>query len=279
MIFDFFFAMRMWFRFHTYRPQSVTPRLALKWLHQFDPSDRASLRKAAYHLTFVSEKHFVKDLVDRNRELLTKLRRSGVALSHVIYVSIGDAGSSSHATLNLIRDRARLQNVGCRFADGRSYDALRELTNEVGTGVIIYVDDFAGTGEQFCLAQEQLSSYIIGNFSQYYLMHTACEEAIDKIDGIGVVPWQHAIHRKIERPLHPDSSILTTVERQCLIGLCLKVGKNKPGSLGKGNLAVSVVFYQNTPNNAPRIFRGDKQQKNFRGLVPRTTDLPKPVFG
>lgn len=279
MIFDFVFAMRMWLRFRTYRPQNVTPRTALRWLYQFDTSDRAVLRKAAYHLSFVSEKHFVKDLVGLNSALLSKLRNSGIALSHVIYVSIGEAGSSSHATLNLVRDHARLQSIGCRFADGRSYDALRELTNNLGTGVIIYVDDFAGTGEQFCEAQEQLSSYIVGNFSQYYLMHTACEEAIDKIDGIGVVPWKHAIHKKIDRPLHPESLIMTTVERQCLIGLCLKVGKGKRGSLGKGDLAVSVVFYQNTPNNAPRIFRGDQQQKNYCGLVPRTTDLPKPAFG
>jgi len=227
---------------------------------------------------YVSEAAFTRDLVDRNKELLKKLRHDGIALSNVIYVSIGEAGSSSHAALNLIRDRGLLQNLGCRFVDGRSSGDLFKLTNDIGSGVIIYVDDFAGTGEQFCAEQERLASLIVGNFSQYYLWHTACAESIPEIDGIGVVPWHHAIHERNARPLHENCTILSAEERECLAKLCLKINKGKEkGSLGYGNIATSIVFYHNTPDNVPRVFRGDSRQKNYHGLVPRTTDLPKPI--
>lgn len=278
MIADYFFALRMWAKFRTYRPQKVTPKSALRWLRQFDASCKTALRKAAYHLHFVSEKDFVGNLLDRNRALLGRLRESGVALSDIIYVSIGEAGSSSHAALNLIRDHARLQIAGCKFADGRSNDALRELTNELGEGVIIYIDDFAGTGSQFCDEQARLSSFILGNFSQYFLVHTACEEAIEKIDGVGVVPWHYTVHKACDRPLHEDSNILAPQEKRALVDLSLTVARGKRGALGVGDLAVSIVFYQNIPNNAPRIFRGDNRQRHYLGLVPRTTDLPRPVF-
>jgi len=278
MLDDLWFCMKMWTRFRTYQPYPVTPRSVLKWLYQFNYVERRALRKAAIRLSFVTEKVFARDMLDRNSALLKKLKTSGVQLSNIIYVSIGDAGSSSHAVLNLIRDQALLQSLGCRLVDGRSYDAIHKITDSLGQGVIIYGDDFAGTGEQFCLEQEQLSNYVVGNFAHYYLVHTACEEAMLKIDGNGVVPWQHAIHAKNVRPLHENSTILTAEERACLTQLCLKIGKSKKGSLGYGDLATSIVFYKNTPDNVPRIFRGDSSQKSFRGLVPRTTDLPKPRF-
>ncbi len=276
MFADLWFSVKMWVRFHAYRPQPVTPSSALRWLCQFDDSERAALRKAASRLTFVSEKKFIQDLLDRNKELLKKLQDDGVPLSNIIYISIGVAGSSSHATLNLVRDGALLQNHGCRFADGRSYESIHDLTNILESGVIIYVDDFAGTGEQFCKAQDKLASYIRGSFSQYYLLHTACEEAIQKIDGIGVVPWQYAIHEKCVRPLHANSTILSSEERECLTRLCLRIRNGKLDPLGHGAIAASIVFYQNTPDNVPCVFRGDKHQQNFFGLVPRTTDLPTP---
>lgn len=268
----------MWLRLRSYQPKKVTPFTVRLWLNQFSQKERSALRKAADHLQYVSETSFIKEMVERNNALLNKLKHAGVPLSKVIYVSIGEAGSSSHAVLNVIRDRCQLQNLGCRLADGRSYDALRQLTDQLGSGAIIYVDDFAGTGDQFCGEQGQLGDYIIGNFSQYFLVHTVCEEALYKIDGNGVVPWQHSIHAKINRPLHENSTILSAEEKKCLIDLCHKIGKGRPGSLGYGDLAVSVAFYRNIPTNAPRIFRGGTHQRNYFGLLPRTTDLPKPTL-
>jgi hypothetical protein len=275
---DLYFLFKMWIRFNSYLPKNVTPRSVWLWLRQFSQEERAALRKAADRLLYVPEKVFIKEMVEQNNALLHKLRESGVPLSKIIYVSVGEAGSSSHAVLNVIRDRCQLQSLGCRFADGRSHDALRQLTDELGSGVIVYVDDFAGTGDQFCGEQEQLGSYILGTFSQYFLLHTVCEEALLKIDGNGVVPWQHSIHAKRDRPLHENSTILSVEERRCLIQPCHKIARGRPGSLGYGDLAVSIVFYRNIPTNAPRIFRGDPHQKKLIGLLPRTTDLPKPSF-
>lgn len=162
--------------------------------------------------------------------------------------------------------------MGCKLADGRSFDALRDLTNRLETGAIIYVDDFAGTGRQFSADQSELGDFILGTFSQYFLVHTACEEAIDKIDGNGVVPWACTIHEKAARPLHSGSNLLDAGEKQCVRDLCSTI--NRAHSLGWGDIAVSVVIFRNTPDNVPCVYRGTHGQGRYKGLVPRVGDLP-----
>jgi hypothetical protein len=272
MVADAWFSLKMWFRFRTYRPFKVTPYSAYRWLRQFSKQERRALRKATEHLHFVSVKDFMRSLIQRNRELLRKIQDAGVPLSNIIYVSVGDAGSSSHATLTILRDQAGLENLGCKLADGRSFNALEDLTNRLGSGAIIYVDDFAGTGKQFTEDQGELSEYIFGNFSQYFLVHTACEEAVDKIDGNGVSPWPCAIHRQVSRPLHEKSSLLGATDKQRIRDLCSTI--NRPNALGWGDIAVSVVIFRNTPDNVPCVYRGTLGQRRFKGLVPRVGDLP-----
>src|SRR5579872_5766395 len=46
--------------------------------------------------------------------------------------------------------------------------------------------------------------------------------------------------------------------------------------LGFGGLASVVVMYHNCPNNVPLILRGSLGQRTFRGILPRSSDLPRP---
>jgi hypothetical protein len=47
-------------------------------------------------------------------------------------------------------------------------------------------------------------------------------------------------------------------------------------SLGFGGLAAMVAMYHNSPDNMPRVIRGSENQETFKGIFPRTTDLPIP---
>lgn len=273
---DLLFCLKTAYRFRGYNPQSVTPQSVWKWLKQYPIADRPLIKCATQHLRYVNESDFSDGLYDRNKALLDKLNSSGVSPKNIIYVSVGDAGSSSHMVLNLLRDRALLENRGCVLIDASDGRKLIEETTRLGNGAIIYVDDFAGTGHQFCGVREFIGQFIAGNFSEYFLLHTVCEEAIIELSKTGVNHWAYSIHERKARPMHESSTILSKEQRQTLGDLSMRSVRKK-GALGYQDLASMIVFYKNAPNGLPPLFRGDKGQKKVFGLVPRTSDLPAPA--
>lgn len=259
-------------RFWDYKPQQVTVRRIFKWLKQYDRKDWGLIVKLLEKVIFYSESKTNNALLRLNSELHYTLKSAGLPMQKLIYVQIHDAGSSSPVMLNLIRDGALLERKGCSFVDGKDVRKLYDLTNTLGEGAIIYVDDFSGTGNQFCEAHNFLKEYIIGNFSEFFLLPCICEEAYDEINGRGITIISDLIHKKADRVLHQESRVLDEKLRTRLIELCQKI--DKKNGLGYKKLATMVVFYRNTPNTVPLILRGNQQQKPFCGILPRTTDLP-----
>jgi hypothetical protein len=108
------------------------------------------LEKVAYF----SEAQVKKFLVDQNNALMSRLEADGLLPNKFIYVQVDEAGSSSPVMLNLLRDSAGLQQRGCHLLDSRDISSLISLTNSLGEGAIIYVDDFLGSGMQFCQSRD-----------------------------------------------------------------------------------------------------------------------------
>ena len=259
-------------RFYDYRPQAVTVGTIKVWLQQFEEKDQKTLIAFLDKVFYLSEKTVEKLLVDLNNSLLARLNESQITPKNIIYVQIHEAGSSSPVILNMIRDRALLERKGCHFIDSKDVRALNELTNKLENGAIIYVDDFAGTGNQFCEVRDFVAPYIVGNFSEFFFLPCICEEALYELGKRGVEAVSGHIHSKSDRPLHPNSSILSPTIKKRLIELCLKI--DQKGGLGYRNLATTVVLYRNAPNSVPLILRGSLKQSPWRGILPRTTDLP-----
>jgi hypothetical protein len=144
--------------------------------------------------------------------------------------------------------------------------------NEIGEGALIYVDDFLGTGNQFAKERDFVASTIVGTFSEFVLAPSICEEAIYEIGKRGVEAFTGHVHSKAERPLHANSAFFEREEKLRLEMVCKGINKN--GSLGYKGLATMVVLYRNAPNTVPACLRGSLNQKPFKGIFPRTTDLP-----
>ncbi|ADU38333.1 hypothetical protein [Variovorax paradoxus] len=269
---DFIFAARIAYRFRRYRPQRVSIKSVLAWLSQYPLEERQIIKQTALHLKCVTDSVMLRDLLDRNSQLLRTLSEAKIPNKNIIYVSISEAGSSSHVVLNMLRDQARLEVMGCKLLDAGNAGKLHETTAKLESGAIIYVDDFSGSGTQFCSQREMIGGYIVGNFSEYFLLHTICEEAIPHIAKTGVVVWQSQIHEKHVRPLNEASSLLKPTDRATLVARATAIAKK--GGLGYRSLASMIVFERNTPNTVPLVFRGDKGQRSFKGFIPRTTDLP-----
>ena len=269
---DYIFAARIAYRFRKYRPQRVSLKSVLAWLAQYPLQERSLVKRATLHIQYITDSVMLNELLERNSRLLQTLKNAQIPTKNIIYVSISDAGSSSHVILNMLRDHARLEAMGCKLLEAGNAGKLHETTAKLESGAIIYVDDFSGSGTQFCDQHNLIGGYIVGNFSQYFLLHTICEEAIQKIAKTGVDVWQAQIHERRLRPLSEASSLLTPNDREILVARAASIAKK--GGLGYKNMASMVVFERNSPNTVPLIFRGDKGQKLFKGFIPRTTDLP-----
>jgi hypothetical protein len=259
-------------KYRGYLPQPVTMFRVLRWLWQFKRSDRKDIGRLLDSILYLSEHLVRKILVDQNAALMERLAMFGVPPENIIYVQVDEAGSSSGVMLNMLRDAAGLQQRGCNFLDSNDVLGINRLTNKLGSGALVYIDDFVGTGMQFCSSRDFAAQNVVGSFSEFLLVPCICEEGISEIAKRGVEPYAGHVHSKAERPLHDNSAILDRATKRRLIEVCERIDP----TIGVGFLgsAAMVVLYRNAPDNIPIIFRGNEKQEPFFGIFPRTTDLP-----
>jgi hypothetical protein len=259
-------------RLRGYRPRSVTFAHVRDWFGQFPKRQHAALRTVLGAIQFVDEGQMIMEMRQLNERLLARLQSKGVDPSHVIYVQFHEAGSSSAAVLNLVRDACRLENRHCRFVDANDALGLHKTTSDLGSGAIVYVDDFVGTGNQFSKVRAFIAQQIVGTFSEFLLVHGVCEEGIAELGHHNAVePVPVRVHGRTERPLHELCSILPDDVKEELRNHCLRL--SPAFGLGFRRLASMVVYYRNAPNTVPVLLRGTIGQVPLRGIVPRTTDL------
>lgn len=262
-------------RFRGYEPQPITLRTVANWVDQFEKHDRKHLPLLLKHIKYVNESETKNTLCTLNRNLLARLNEEGIPVQKVIYVQIHDAGSSSPFMLSVLKNAARLERGGCTFVDSRDVRGLRDATDRLEGGAIVYVDDFAGTGNQFCESRDFVVEYTVGNFAEFFLAPYVCEEAVQQLRERGVEPVTAGIHRIRDRVLRSESNLVSEQVRLQLTGLCLKI--DDKFALGYRNLGSMIVFYRNAPNGVPVVIRGSQNQEPYVGILPRTTDLP-PLF-
>ncbi len=265
-------SFRAALRYRDYKPRPLTWLAAKRWVMQFEKNDRRLAERLLDNVIYMSESRTREILVQQNAALMRRLVAAGLKPKQFIYVSVHDAGSSSPVMLNLLRDAAGLERMGCRFVDAHDSMRLIKTMNEVGEGALIYVDDFLGTGNQFCGERDSVANIMVGTFSEFVLAPSICEEAIYRISKLGVEAFAGHVHSKAERPLHANSPLFQQAEKDRMELICK--GINKAGPLGYKALATMVVLYRNAPNTVPAVLRGSLNQTPFKGIFPRTTDLP-----
>ncbi len=255
-----------------YEPQRVTLVQLRIWVRQFPREHRSTLLRLAGNLRFVSRQETEKSLLELNRRVLKALAAEAVTVRSVIYVTTDTAGSSSGVMLNLLRNHANLERQGAHFVDSRDLRGIRTKTAKIRKGAIIYVDDFAATGNQFSRSREVVFNEIRGGFSEFFLLPCICEEAYSRIGDMGVEPRAGTIHKVGDRPFRDQCDYLSAERRGAMLALSHEYWSAK-WAMGYGGLATNVVFYGNAPNTTPLIFRGHIGQSPLRGIVPRFDDL------
>jgi hypothetical protein len=259
-------------KFRNYEPQPIRYKTVNEWLEQFGGRTQWQLVSLLSRLTFVSNREIRTILSSLNRTLLRDLKKQGVPPENVVYVQVDEAGSSSQWVLNMLRNDDRLLSLGCKLLDSKDGTGLLETTFKLGYGAIVYVDDFVGTGNQFCKSRDFVSQQILGQFVEFLIVPYVCEEALDPLNKRSIEYRSLAVHRKSDRLLHPDSNICSRQLKADLLKVCRRVDRRF--SLGYHNLGSMIVYARNCPNTTPAVLRGNKGQDPFVGLLPRVTDLP-----
>ncbi len=245
----------------------------MTWINQYpEIEDKKHILAALDRITYLTEADTRDTLVHLNNALLKDLHEAGVPPERIIYVQFHDAGSSSPVMLNLLRDATQLDRRGCRLVDANNQLELYKVTNEIGEGVIVYVDDFVGTGNQFSEVREGISQQIVGTFTEYLLVVAICEEGVHTLSKMGIETIKRFVDLKANRPLHPFCSRLSPAVRTRLEELSLNIDPHL--GLGYHQLASMTVLYRNSPDTFPLLFRGSVNQQPNIGLLPRAQDLP-----
>ncbi len=187
-------------RFYGYRPQPVNIRRLYRWLYQVSSQDRSALADLLPHVLYFTEKQIREMLVRLNSTLLERLQAADIPMRNVIYMQIHEAGSSSGVVLNMLRDAARLQNLGVHLLSSHEGRRLNDLTNRLEKGAVIYIDDFSGSGVQFIDSWNVVSPNIVGTFSEFFLLPCICKEAVDEISARGIECVAGHVHVVAERP-------------------------------------------------------------------------------
>jgi hypothetical protein len=267
-----FYSLKAALRFRDYGPQPVTFKSALKWMGQFERKDRRIAGSMLDNVVYFSRDRTKRTLVKLNEQLMKRLADDGFPAKKIIYVSFDQTASSSHMMLGMLRDHAALLQRGCNLCDSKNTRDLKDLTDRLEDSVIVYIDDFIGSGRQFCESRDFTMQFIFANVSEFMLAPSVCEEGKTTLEERGIEVVAGQIHLKADRALQEASTFMKPAERMRVIEICEKI--NPKMALGVDSMATMVVFYRNSPNQIPAILRGNKNLKPFRGLFPRTTDLP-----
>lgn len=265
-------------RYRGYVPKAITPLRFLNWIKQFDSADRNRVLRLLDNVVYFRESELKDILIQQNKALLQRLLSAGLSPDNLIYVQVDDAGSSSPVMLNMLRDAMGLEQRGCHLMDGKNVLGIAALTAHLGTGALIYVDDFVGSGHQLCAARDYVAANTSGTFSEFALIPTICEEGLVELGKRGVEVYSGHLHSKADRPLHPNSPIFDRATKDRLVQICNLIDPSV--GIGYNNGAVMVVLYRGPPDNIPIIFRGSSTQAPYIGLFPRFSDLPlEPISG
>ena len=221
----FIFSIQAAWWFRGYKPQPISILATARWIKQFDRKNRKLAIRLLQNVIYLPEKQTRKILVDQNAALVKRLNAAGLPSKNLIYVQIDDAGSSSPVMLNILRDAAQLERSGCRFVDAHDSLRLNEIMNEIGEGALIYVDDFVGTGNQFCKERDFVARHFVGTFSEFLLVPSICEEATYELGKRGIEAFAGHVHSKAERPLHPNSSIFSQAEKDEISEVCRSINR------------------------------------------------------
>jgi len=233
--------------FSGYR-HAVTEERIDRWLAQFKPDDRDLAARILDCVEFVTH----EQMTSAFRSILAgfpgwhrdETRRAGKWRFVAYSASAGESGDSMLHKFRLANDLG-LSRFNKLFIHKR--DLLRE---EIGPeDTVIFVDDFAGTGDQVCANWPEMQELLPLNPAIYLVLIAASTHARTRITdqtSLAVLPYIELTDG--DNVYSPQCRHFTPTERGILVGYGKRADKRFPK--GHGDCGMVIVFAHNCPNNS-----------------------------
>lgn len=252
-------------RFAGYRVQVTRARIE-QWLDQFDAGDGDLGARILDAVEFFR----ADQLSDAYRSILGALpgwsRSASQRQGRWRFVAFGiHSGESGDAMLTAFRSANGLG--GARFDElfVHKADLLRE---NLGPGdTVVFVDDFAGTGDQVIGAwTESLGELLPSGPRAFLILVAAVEDARRRIareTPLTVRPFRHL--RARDNLFASECTHFRRVEKETILAYCRRADSANPK--GYGQCGLLLVMAHRCPNNSLPILHA--RGRSFRGLFPR----------
>ena len=144
-------------------------------------------------------------------------------------------------------------------------DLLREGLGAEDT--VVFVDDFAGTGDQAETAwRESLGELLPGGPRAFLVLVAAVEQAVTRIASatpLSVRPFRRL--RARENFFAPECAHFSQTEKHAVLSYCRRADTSRPR--GYGDCGLLVVMAHRCPNNSIPVLHGGGP--GFKGLFAR----------
>jgi hypothetical protein len=256
-------------KFRSFR--DVTYDSIRDWIDQFDYAHGNLAIKILEKVFYVDQAKMLAAYQSVHQQLVNVCSD----LSHTYFAGYGHAGSSGQAMLYRykIANKLRSTPIESNFIYMSDIPNLRLVKDPV----ILFVDDFMGTGDKavelWCgqkdnenITRPGLQEIVPTNTKCYLGVIIAYEAGLQNIQKetpITVLPWQFFTEQ--DRVLSTSSAIFNDGEKKLIKEYCVRTGCSFV--TGYGDTQGLVVFEHNCPNDSLPILWFES--RSWRGLFPR----------
>jgi hypothetical protein len=256
-------------RFRSYR-RSPSRDEILAWLTQFQPEHVSVAKKVLDNVILIAD----EDIVGSYRDALNAIpgwsRNEAQRKGRWAFLGLGGQAESGAAMLHIFREANELEADKYQPLFGSLSDLPSMQLTAADT--VIFVDDFAGTGDQFADRWEKFQELIASEARTFLFLAAATSRAVERLAGV------EDLELRVGRRLKPCDNVFseecTTFkngEKETVLQYCHTADPRCPR--GWGDCGLLLVISRKTPNNSLPILHVDVRRR-WKGLFPRRLRPP-----
>ena len=233
-------------RFRFYRHAPSREELSA-WIKQFDEADFDLAARVLDQVILISD----LDIQKGYRNALASLPGwSAIEAKRVgrwAFVGLGGQAESGPAMLHMFREANDLTSDRHQalFVTLADLPKLRLTARDT----VVFVDDFAGTGDQFSKRWEMYRELVSSEAKAHLFLAAATSSAIGRLDGLEDVQVRANLVLGPEANIFaPENVVFDGADKTALLAYCRRADKHNP--MGWGKCGLLLVISRKTPNNS-----------------------------
>jgi hypothetical protein len=249
------------FRFYREPPDKIAIE---RWLERFSEAHRDVAARVLDSVEILSE----REILNAYRTMLSGLPNWNIdprqRRGRWAFVGFGGAGESGPSMLRLFREANGMTS--------RAYDQFFHSPTDLPSlqltaeDQVVFVDDFAGTGDQVCRTWPVLQELIASEARCYLILTAATEDAISKIASrTSLVIMVSYRLTACDNLFNEECEHFSGEEKNVILSYNRKADRRNPR--GYGNCGLLFILSHKTPNNTLPILHA--HHRRWRGLFPR----------